>query len=116
MLFRIFWDIPQAGAVACAVGSALLELGREPERGLELLALAPAAVARQDMPSMQLKLHIARHRAAVGEERMDAALRAAARLRRRAAAERIMVLLRELSGVTGEQIMGLRPSAGSYNG
>jgi hypothetical protein len=97
-----FFDLPQIGAVACAVGSYQLAIGQRVDIGLELLALAAKVVARQDQPSANWRLHIRLHRASVGDERMDEAIRRAAGLRRPEAAERVMQLLRELAGSTDE--------------
>jgi hypothetical protein len=93
-----YWDLPQIGSVACAVASQRLATGRDTVKALELLALAPRTHARQDYPSMRMDLHIALHRPAVGDERMDAVLRAGTVRGRRKAAERIMALLGEIAG------------------
>ncbi|MEV6767781.1 BTAD domain-containing putative transcriptional regulator [Nocardia sp. NPDC051030] len=93
-----FWDLPQMGAVACAVGSHMLATGGDTAVALELLARAPRVFARQDYPSMQLRRHVDLHRAAVGAERMDAALNSAAGLGRRAAAERILAHMTDMAG------------------
>ncbi|MFD0000328.1 BTAD domain-containing putative transcriptional regulator [Nocardia sp. NPDC127526] len=90
-----YWDLPQIGGVACALGTYLLAIGENRDAALELLALAPRTVARQDYPSMRLERHYDLHRAVVGAERMAAARKAVARLGRKPAAERIMALLRE---------------------
>ncbi|WP_431966857.1 AfsR/SARP family transcriptional regulator [Nocardia sp. bgisy134] len=94
-----FYDLPQIGAVACAVGSHRLAIEPDAPAGLELLALSAKVVARQDYPSMMVRRHRDFHRSRVGAERMDAALRAATGLRRRTGAARIIALLRELSGM-----------------
>ncbi|MEU2255459.1 BTAD domain-containing putative transcriptional regulator [Nocardia xishanensis] len=93
-----FYDLPQIGAVACAVGSHRLAIEPDAEAGLELLALSAKVVARQDYPSMMVRRHRDFHRSRVGAERMDAALRAATGMRRRTGAARIIAILRELSG------------------
>jgi predicted ATPase/DNA-binding SARP family transcriptional activator len=92
-----FIDLPQIGSVACAIGSYLLAVGRFPDIARELLALAPKVVARQDIPSMRLDRHLARHGAATADAVMAEPRRRAARLGRRPAGQRIMDLLRELS-------------------
>ncbi|MFQ6326386.1 AfsR/SARP family transcriptional regulator [Nocardia sp. CWNU-33] len=97
-----FFDLPQIGAVGCAVGSYHLAIGEEPDRGLELLALATKVGARQDYPSMEWRRHIRLHREVIGDERLDAALSRSAALRRKDAAQRIIELLRELSGVAAD--------------
>ncbi|MFB8005449.1 BTAD domain-containing putative transcriptional regulator [Nocardia sp. NPDC056000] len=91
-----FWDLPQIGAVATAVGSYLLTSGRDLDRGLEILVLAPKVFARQDYPSMHWRRHIELNLPAVGAERLEAATRAATRWNRRGASERIMELMREV--------------------
>lgn len=88
-----YWDVPQIGSVAMAVGSYLLAVGESVDDGIELLALSIKAAARQDYPSMRWERHMALHRPAVGEERMSAAIQATQGLGRRAASERIMLLL-----------------------
>ncbi|MFF0532355.1 BTAD domain-containing putative transcriptional regulator [Nocardia amikacinitolerans] len=94
-----YYDLPQIGAVACGVGSYLLAVDPSSELGMELLALAAKVVARQDYPSMMVERHLELHRPRVGAERMSAALRSAAALRRRSGAARIIALLREFSGM-----------------
>ncbi|MEV0331462.1 BTAD domain-containing putative transcriptional regulator [Nocardia sp. NPDC050717] len=56
-------DLPQIGAVACAVGTYLLATEPGRPEGLELLTLAVASVARQDYPSMELARHVELHNA-----------------------------------------------------
>ncbi|MFD0365093.1 BTAD domain-containing putative transcriptional regulator [Nocardia sp. GCM10030253] len=97
-----FYDLPQIGAVANAVGSYHLATGQDVRVGLELLVLSTKVVARQDNPSAELHRHFQLHRAAIGDERIDAALGRVVGLRRRAAAERILRLLRELSGIADD--------------
>lgn len=92
------WDLPQLGAVAVAIGSYLLAVGRLTETALELLALAPRVLPRQDYPSMQWQRHVDLHRTAVGAERMAAAQLATVDIGRRRGSERIIELLRELDG------------------
>ncbi|MEU1207735.1 BTAD domain-containing putative transcriptional regulator [Nocardia sp. NPDC005825] len=94
-----YWDLPQLGSVACAVGSCLLATGSEVDRGLELLALSQRVFGRQDYPSMRWTRHLDLHRSTLGDERLDAALHSVTGLRRRKAAERIIELLGELDGV-----------------
>lgn len=89
----LYFDLPQIGAVACALGSYLLATGTARNEGLELLTLARASVARQDGPSMELARHLALHRGTVGDEVMDLAVRRAAGVRRMAAATRIIELI-----------------------
>ncbi|MFF2085008.1 BTAD domain-containing putative transcriptional regulator [Nocardia sp. NPDC058176] len=88
-------DLPQIGAVACALGSALLATGEEV--GLELLALATASKGRQDNPSMEVARHLALHRPVVGAAAVERARRAAAGLRRIDAARRVLAIIGELS-------------------
>ncbi|WP_433668747.1 AfsR/SARP family transcriptional regulator [Nocardia sp. CA-136227] len=94
-----YWDLPQLGSVACAVGSCLLATGSEVDRGLELLALSQRVFGRQDYPSMRWTRHLDLHRSTLGAERLDAALHSVTGLGRRKAAERIIELLGELDGV-----------------
>ncbi|TLF75438.1 transcriptional regulator [Nocardia cyriacigeorgica] len=97
-----FWDVPQIGAVACAVGSHRLAVDPDSAVGLELLALAPAAKARQDYPVMALARHRELHRDTVGLDRLDRATAEAAGLRRLIAADRIMTLLKAVAANTTE--------------
>ncbi|NEW42185.1 AAA family ATPase [Nocardia cyriacigeorgica] len=97
-----FWDVPQIGAVACAVGSNRLMIDPDSRTGLELLALAPAAMARQDYPVMSLARHRELHRDTVGVDRIDRATAEVAGLRRLVAADRIMVLLKQIAARTDE--------------
>ncbi|WP_084522761.1 AfsR/SARP family transcriptional regulator [Nocardia inohanensis] len=90
-----YWDLPQIGAVSCAIGTYLLAMGEFREQGLQMIALAPRVVARQDYPSMRLQRHLDLHRPVLGDERIAAALESTAHLGRRAAAERIMELVNE---------------------
>ncbi|MFD6350669.1 AfsR/SARP family transcriptional regulator [Nocardia tengchongensis] len=94
-----YWDLPQLGSVACAIGSCLLATGSHVDLGLDLLALSQRVFGRQDYPSMRWTSHVDLHRAAVGGERMDAALHAVAGLGRRKAAERIIGHLGALDGL-----------------
>ncbi|WP_280216612.1 AfsR/SARP family transcriptional regulator [Nocardia neocaledoniensis] len=75
-----YLDLPQIGAVACAVGSYLLATEPRRPEGHELLTLAASSVARQDYPSMELARHIALHGhrndpAATRVRRLDAGVR-----------------------------------------
>ncbi|WP_330250618.1 winged helix-turn-helix domain-containing protein [Nocardia sp. NBC_00565] len=92
-----FYDLPQIGAVGNAIGTFHLALESDSEIGLELLSLATKVMARQDNPSAEVRRHLELHRPTVGDERIDAALRRAAGLRRRQAASRILELLQELA-------------------
>ncbi len=94
-----YWDLPQLGSVACAIGSCLLATGSGVEVGLDLLALSQRVFGRQDYPSMRWTRHLDLHRTAVGGERVDAALHAVAGLGRRKAAERIIGHLGVLDGL-----------------
>ncbi|WP_431956448.1 AfsR/SARP family transcriptional regulator [Nocardia lijiangensis] len=94
-----FFDLPQIGAVACAVGSHRLALDPDSDTGVELLALSAKVAARQDYPSMMVERHLDLHRPRIGAERMNSALRAATTMRRKTGAARIIALLRELSGM-----------------
>ncbi|MEU0545231.1 BTAD domain-containing putative transcriptional regulator [Nocardia sp. NPDC005978] len=92
------WDLPQIGAMSIALGSYLLAAGRDTGTALELLMLGPKVLARQDYPSMLWQRHVDLHRAAVGAETMDAAVRAAAGVARRGAAQRIMEIAVKING------------------
>ncbi|UGT57992.1 AfsR/SARP family transcriptional regulator [Nocardia asteroides] len=75
-----YLDLPQIGAVACAVGTYLLATEPQRPEGRELLTLAASSVARQDYPSMELARHIALHgqrveRSAARVRRLDAGVR-----------------------------------------
>ncbi|MFF0612159.1 BTAD domain-containing putative transcriptional regulator [Nocardia tengchongensis] len=94
-----YWDLPQLGSVACAIGSCLLATGSHVDLGLDLLALSQRVFGRQDYPSMRWTSHVDLHRTSVGGERMDAALHAVAGLGRRKAAERIIGHLGALDGL-----------------
>ncbi|MBF6333730.1 AfsR/SARP family transcriptional regulator [Nocardia transvalensis] len=93
-----FFDLPQIGAVATAIGSYLLAEQKFPDIARELLALAAKVVAREDTPSMQLHRHLVLHGAATSEELMAGPRQRAARIGRRTAGKRILKLLREISG------------------
>ncbi|MGW0006178.1 ATP-binding protein [Nocardia grenadensis] len=86
-------DLPQIGAVACALGSGLLALDERTEAAVELLALAQVVSGRQDYPVIRWERHCALWRDRIGAPRMDAALAAARRLRRNMAAARILELV-----------------------
>lgn len=86
-------DLPQIGAVACALGSGLLALDQRAEAGVELLALAPVVTGRQDYPVLQWSRHHELWRERVGGSRLTAAIDAARRLRRTEAAARIVELI-----------------------
>ncbi|WP_051027456.1 AfsR/SARP family transcriptional regulator [Nocardia higoensis] len=87
------FDLPQIGTAACAVGSWALAVDPRSDHGLELLALAGRAVARQDYASIALHRHLDLHAPVVGRERMGAALRRSAESGRRSAALRIIEVL-----------------------
>jgi hypothetical protein len=97
-----YFDLPQIGAVAVAIGSYLLAIERFPGIARELLALAPRVGARQDMPPMRIERHLALHGPATAEEAMAEVRQHAARLGRRSAGRRIMELLRDLPGKVGQ--------------
>ncbi len=96
-----FYDLPQLGAVACAIGSYLLATDTDRENGLRLLALGPKVGGRQDLPSMRWNRHYGLHEPNVGAGALDSARQAVASLNRRKAADRIMELLHEVSGKLG---------------
>ncbi|MEV3965331.1 BTAD domain-containing putative transcriptional regulator [Nocardia sp. NPDC050193] len=86
-------DLPQIGAVACALGSGLLALDERAGAGVELLALAQVVSGRQDYPVIRWERHCALWRDRIGAPRLDAALADARRLRRNVAAARILELV-----------------------
>ncbi|MEV0687636.1 BTAD domain-containing putative transcriptional regulator [Nocardia sp. NPDC050378] len=100
-----YFDLPQIGAVACAIGSHRLATAPLRPEGLELLALAATSAARQDYPSMELARHVRLHRATVGESAMSAALGRAAGTRRMDAATRVLEIIAVLAAATD----GTRP-------
>ncbi|WP_342800187.1 BTAD domain-containing putative transcriptional regulator [Nocardia sp. No.11] len=100
-----YLDLPQIGAVGCALGSYLLATDPARPEGLELLTLAAASAARQDYPSMELARHRALHRERVGADALAGAERAAAGVRRLAAATRIIEIVAHLDGYAD----GIRP-------
>ncbi|WFR73780.1 hypothetical protein P9209_09605 [Prescottella defluvii] len=72
---RGYPDLPQTGAVACAVAGYRITTGSGAVEGaLRLLALATRVRARQDYPSMRLDRHLDAARAAVGDDAVAAAL------------------------------------------
>ncbi|MBL1075656.1 AAA family ATPase [Nocardia sp. 2] len=85
-----YWDLPQIGAVALAVGTYLLAIGKRTELALDLLVLAPRVFGRQDYPCMRMPRHQDLHRPVVGAQRMTDALNAVAHVGRKAAAARIL--------------------------
>nr|WP_246023666.1 BTAD domain-containing putative transcriptional regulator [Nocardia yunnanensis] len=93
-----FWDLPQIGAMSCAVGTYLLATGQHLERGAELIALSPRVFGRQDYPSMQWRRQLELHRDRLGADRLTAALESVAGLGRRQAANRILGHLAVISG------------------
>ncbi|TQF68880.1 AAA family ATPase [Rhodococcus spelaei] len=86
-------DLPQTGGVACAVGSFDIATGRDPDGGLRLVVLATRVAARQDFPSMQWSRHLDAAEAALGAERVEAALASVARMPRRVARDEIFAAL-----------------------
>ncbi|WP_245814003.1 AfsR/SARP family transcriptional regulator [Rhodococcus marinonascens] len=86
-------DLPQTGAVACAVGAVDIVTGRDPGRGLRLLALATRVAARQDCPSMRLDRHLTRARTLLGGAGVATALTSVERTPRAAAHREILDIL-----------------------
>lgn len=99
-------DLPQIGAVACALGSALLALDQHVEAGIELLALAPMASARQDYPAMRLARHHELWRERLGPGGPATADRVVRRVGRVAAAARILEVMRTVCEGPGIRIPG----------
>ncbi|MFC9787285.1 BTAD domain-containing putative transcriptional regulator [Rhodococcus sp. NPDC127528] len=87
-------DLPQTGGVACAVGSFDIATGSDLDGGLRLVALATRVAARQDLPSMQWSRHLGAARAALGPERVEAALASVEGMPRRVARAEILAALR----------------------
>ncbi|OZE98231.1 ATP-binding protein [Rhodococcoides fascians] len=69
-----FQDLPQLGAVACALGSYLVQSGRDAGGGVSLIALSRKLRARQDYPSMRIDRHLDAARATLGADVVDAEL------------------------------------------
>ncbi|WP_020112500.1 ATP-binding protein [Rhodococcus sp. 114MFTsu3.1] len=69
-----FQDLPQLGAVACALGSYLVQSGRDAGGGVSLIALSRKLRARQDYPSMRIDRHLDAARAMLGADVVDAEL------------------------------------------
>ncbi|MDH6680352.1 putative ATPase/DNA-binding SARP family transcriptional activator [Rhodococcus sp. LBL1] len=91
---RGYPDLPQTGAVACAVAGYRITTGSDAVEGaLRLLALATRVRARQDYPSMRLDRHLDVARAAVGDDAVVAALASVERTPRAAARREILGLL-----------------------
>lgn len=87
-------DLPQTGAVACAVGSFCIATGRGgAARALRLLALATRVHARQDYPSMRLDRHLEAARTVLGADAVAAALTSVRGTPRAAARHEILELL-----------------------
>lgn len=88
-----YQDLPQLGALACALGSYYVQSGKDPQRGIELIVLAVRAKARQDYPSMRLQRHLDAAREVLGAESVDAELARTGRLSRAGALAGIRELL-----------------------
>ncbi|MGQ4596900.1 BTAD domain-containing putative transcriptional regulator [Nocardia sp. R6R-6] len=96
-LMTQYQDLPQIGAVACAIGSYLMAVGQHVSRGLELLVLAPNVFCRQDFPTMRWDRHLAAAATILGAERVGAERDRVGHLRRRDSADRIMRMIQELN-------------------
>ncbi|QBS45929.1 BTAD domain-containing putative transcriptional regulator [Nocardia sp. CS682] len=94
-----YTDLPQIGGIACAVGSFAIVTGRDPVRGLELVALAPNVYCRQDYPSMRWTTHAELAGRLLGADRFAQARAEAVELRRKGSAERILQILREFQNM-----------------
>lgn len=90
-------DLPQIGGIACAIGSFLVAIGRDTDRALELLALAPRVYARQDFPSTRLDRRRAMAERRLGTRRVAAAFAREVRGGRDRAASDILRLLEEVA-------------------
>lgn len=89
-----FRDLPQLGAVACAIGSYDVQSGRNPERGIRLLAVSVKARARLDYPSMDPLRHLDAARKVIGDDLVDEARMRTARMTRAGALSEIQEILR----------------------
>ncbi|MDJ0392127.1 BTAD domain-containing putative transcriptional regulator [Rhodococcus sp. G-MC3] len=89
-----FRDLPQLGAVACAIGSFDIQSRRDPDRGIRLLAISVKAKARQDYPSMRPERHLDAARAVLGDRAVDVAIKSVAHTTRAGALAEILELLR----------------------
>ncbi|MEV6323250.1 BTAD domain-containing putative transcriptional regulator [Nocardia sp. NPDC051787] len=92
-----YQDLPQIGAVACAIGSYLIAVGHDVSRGLELLVLAPNVFCRQDFPTMRWDRHLDAAVTTLGAERVGKERDRVDRLRRKDSADRIMRMIQELN-------------------
>ncbi|MEU2036020.1 MULTISPECIES: AfsR/SARP family transcriptional regulator [Nocardia] len=92
-----YQDLPQIGAVACAIGSYLLAVGQDVSRGLELLVLAQNVFCRQDFPTMRWDRHLDAAVGILGAARVGEERNRVGRLRRRDSADRIMRMIQELT-------------------
>ncbi|WP_324197475.1 AfsR/SARP family transcriptional regulator [Nocardia abscessus] len=90
-------DLPQIGAVACAIGSYLIAVDRDAAVGLDLLVLAPNVFGRQDFPSLRWRRHFDAATAKLGADRVAEARRHVVHLRRSDSADRIMRMLQGLA-------------------
>ncbi len=90
-------DLPQIGAVACAIGSYLIAVDRAAPTGLDLLVLAPNVRCRQDFPSLCWQRHLDAAIAKLGPRPVTEARRRLGHLRRNDSADRIMSMLQELN-------------------
>ncbi|WP_254303581.1 BTAD domain-containing putative transcriptional regulator [Rhodococcoides kyotonense] len=89
-----FRDLPQLGSVACAVGSFDVHSGRDPGRGVELLALSVKVHARHDYSTMRPQLHLDAARRVLGDAVVDDQVARVAKTTRTEALEGILELLR----------------------
>ncbi|WP_324198828.1 AfsR/SARP family transcriptional regulator [Nocardia amamiensis] len=92
-----YQDLPQIGAVACAIGSYLVAVGQDVSRGLELLVLAQNVFCRQDFPTMRWDRHLDAAVRMLGAARVGEERNRVGRLRRRDSADRIMRMIQELN-------------------
>lgn len=90
-------DLPQIGAIACAIGSYLIAVDPAAAEGLDMLILAPNVFCRQDYPSMRWRRHLDAAIAELGAERVAEARRRLGHLRRNESADRIMRMLASLA-------------------
>ncbi|UGT64636.1 AfsR/SARP family transcriptional regulator [Nocardia asteroides] len=102
-IFGAFQDVPQVGAIACALGSRLIATGDDPETGLRLLLAAPRLPARQDFPSMLVRRHLELAEARLGPAAVAEAEAALGPARRMRLLHRVLALIAgTTTGAPGE--------------
>ncbi|MFC8042454.1 BTAD domain-containing putative transcriptional regulator [Nocardia sp. NPDC057353] len=92
-IFGSFRDVPQVGAIACAIGSWLVASGDDRETGLRLLLAAPRLPGRQDFATMLVSRHLALAEATAGPAAVAAAAAALGPARRLRLLPRVFELI-----------------------